>query len=123
MRKDWKMMKELSVHTRLNPNGRIQRLLSFNRRLQNEPQVVQELAEWNLRLDDKLANVPGRVLPTETIHFGQRGQVPAGAQADWTRQLSSNLMYTTTKLQDWCVIVPPRPARDAEVSSTETFRQ
>ncbi|XP_043281262.1 piwi-like protein Siwi [Venturia canescens] len=114
MRRDFRMMRELGTHTRLNPNGRIQRLLSFNRRLQNEPKVVQELSEWNLRLDDKLVTLPGKILKPETIHFGQRQTKTTDAQADWTRDICRNQMYTSNKLQNWCVIVPNRQARDAE---------
>lgn len=115
MRSDHQMMRELANHTRLNPNGRIQRLLSFNRRLQTEPQVVDELREWNFRLDTKLVTIPRRIFEPERIGFGgQSGVVSAGDQADWTRELRNKQMFITATLQKWFIIVPNRLVNDSE---------
>lgn len=62
-------MADVAQHTRVNPPGRIQRLLSFNRRLLAESQCVDTFSEWNMTLDSNLVEVPGRVLPNEKIHF------------------------------------------------------
>jgi aubergine-like protein len=39
MRSNYKLMSAMAVHTRVNPQMRIQRLLAFSRRLREEPEV------------------------------------------------------------------------------------
>lgn len=115
MRGNFQMMRELANHTRVNPQGRIDRLLAFNRRLQTEPQVVKEFKEWNLKLDNKLVTLPARIFNPETIGFGgQSGLVSAGDSADWTREVRSRQMLVTSRLQNWSMIVPSRLTGDAQ---------
>ena len=117
MRSDFRMMRELDVHTKLNPDARIQRLLAFNKRLQEEPKIVQEFQDWNLALDNKLLTVNGRILDTQKIVFGRQVQVSAGPQADWSRALRDQHMLYSVHLKDWFVVVPNRLVRDAQVST------
>ncbi|XP_043284504.1 piwi-like protein Siwi [Venturia canescens] len=114
MREDRTMMRELATYTRLDPRGRINRLMSFNKRLHDEPQVVTEFRNWNLQLDNKLVTLPARILPTEEITFGQGRSTTAGDKADWTFSLRSNPMLETTRLNNWVMVIPNRVARDAE---------
>lgn len=62
-------MSAVAVYTRLPPKARIDKLLAFNQRLQNAPESVQNLKEWNFKLDTNLAQVVGRQLPNEKILF------------------------------------------------------
>ena len=121
MRSNFHMMRDLSNHTRLNPDMRIQRLMSFNQRLHSEPKVIEQLNEWNLRLDKQLVTLPGRVLPPEKIVFGGNQMVPAGNQSDWTREVRNKQMFTTGRLQRWYIIAPSRLMRDTE-SFVNTMR-
>lgn len=41
MRADFKLMRDLDVHTKIGPDVRIRKLLSFNRRFTETPEVVQ----------------------------------------------------------------------------------
>lgn len=53
------------------PRTRQQRLLDYNRRVQNTKESVDVLREWNLDLDRALVNVDGHRLKSETLLFGQ----------------------------------------------------
>lgn len=116
MRADRTMMRELATHTRLNPQGRVQRLLSFNQRIQREPQAVQELTEWNMQLDQQLMEIPGRIFDQEKIIFGRQTFVMAGEGAEWTREVRNKPMLQSVSLTEWVVIVPNRNVRDSQVS-------
>ncbi|XP_057321204.1 piwi-like protein Siwi isoform X2 [Microplitis mediator] len=113
MRSDYKLMAALAVHTRLNPERRIEKLLNFNRRLQTTPEVVEEYRKWNLRLDTNLVEIPARILPPENIIFGNMKQ-SATQRADWTSHFRSARLIVCTKLHDWVLILPERLRRDAQ---------
>lgn len=105
MRNDYKLMAALAKHTRVNPDRRIDKLLTFNRRLQDKPAVVQEFKQWNLRLDTNLVEIPARVLPPENIIFGSSRE-SATQSADWTRHFRSSRLIICNKLSDWVLLVP-----------------
>lgn len=63
-------MQAMGEHTRMGPQPRITKLLNFNRRLQQTPESLRVLSEWNLELDQNLVSVPGRILESQTILFG-----------------------------------------------------
>lgn len=63
------LMSAVAEHTRIGPPERVKRLISFNQRLFSEPKCMETFAQWNMTLDTNLVEVPGRVLPIETIKF------------------------------------------------------
>ncbi|EDW63285.1 protein piwi [Drosophila virilis] len=114
MRKKMDFMRALANHTRMNPGRRIERLQTFNRRLQTTADSVKVLKDWNMQLDDKLIEVQGRVIAPQRIVFNNRSRVSAGDNADWTRYFRDQQMLTTPRegLDRWAVIVPERNLRD-----------
>lgn len=56
--------------TRLNPDRRCERLLMFNKRLQDQVDSMKVLKDWNMTLERDLVNLRGRVIPAQTIVFG-----------------------------------------------------
>ncbi|CAL7950934.1 unnamed protein product [Xylocopa violacea] len=114
MRENFNLMRALSQHTRVSPNLRIDKLMTFNRRLRSEKQVVQELNEWNLQLDDRLIEIPARFLPPEKIVLGGNRTVSAGQFADWTRELQQKLAFNAARLSNWVLIYVSRMKRDVE---------
>lgn len=59
----------MADHTRLNPDRRIERLETFNRRLQTSPESTEVFKTWQMELDRRLIELPGRLLPQEMIFF------------------------------------------------------
>lgn len=62
-------MRAMSDHTRMNPSRRIDRLRTFNQRLQTTPESVKVLTDWNMKLDEKLVEVQGRLIAPQKIVF------------------------------------------------------
>ncbi|CAH0406951.1 unnamed protein product [Chilo suppressalis] len=115
MRANFQLMKALDSHTKIGPDVRIKKLLSFNRRFTQTPQVVEELATWSLRLSNNLIKFKGRQLPTENIVQGEDARYPAGDTTEgWTRDMRSKNLLSIARVQSWVVITPERQRRDAE---------
>lgn len=60
----------MAEYTRVSPSLRIAKLLEFNQRLQNTPQSMDILREWQVKLDKNLVEVPGRQLNLQKIMYG-----------------------------------------------------
>lgn len=117
MRTNFQLMKSLANHTKLGPDLRIQKLLAFNKRLQSTPVCVQELTDWNMKLDSKLIEFTGRLLPPEVICMNADGRTkfPAGETFDgWTRDMRSKTMLSVGQVTSWAVITPAKLAQTAQ---------
>nr|UJZ92587.1 piwi-like protein Siwi [Scaphoideus titanus] len=116
MRANFQLMRAMATHTRIGPGDRIARLLVMNRRLNGEARVKKEFEDWNMRLADKLVDIPARVLPPEQIVLGNNMAVPSGDECDWTRHLRSNPMFVMPQggLSRWVIIFPSRVGRDTQ---------
>ncbi|XP_037810785.1 protein piwi [Lucilia sericata] len=113
MRNNFRLMRALADHTRMNPDRRIDRLKIFNRRLQQTEDSVKILNEWNMQLDDRLVEVEGRILDQQKIVFRDHRKEPSGEQADWTRHCRIGMFTTPSRgLNRWCVIATSRNARE-----------
>lgn len=114
MRSDFRMMRAMADHTRLNPDRRIERLETFNRRLQTTPDSMEVFKVWQMELDKRLVELPGRLLPEEIILCSATAKgTPTGENADWTMIFRNNPMLSTVRLQRWFVVVPQRASREA----------
>ncbi|XP_014605290.1 PREDICTED: protein aubergine-like isoform X2 [Polistes canadensis] len=113
MRSNFNLMKSLSTHTRVSPEARIKKLLNFNRRLCSEPNIISELKNWNLKLENKLIEVPARVLPYENIVYGSRTKSTT-SEANWTKDLRNNRFVSCTSLDNWVVIQTSFTRADCE---------
>nr|XP_033336473.1 piwi-like protein Siwi [Megalopta genalis] len=114
MRGNFHLMRALSEHTRVAPRSRIDKLMMFNRRLSSERAIVQELNDWNLKLDQKLVDIPSRILPKEVIVLGGNKKVSSGQFADWTRELHNKNLFNVVQLSNWVVICMSRMRREVE---------
>lgn len=109
MRKDFHLMRALADHTRLTPDKRIDRLETFNRRLQQSKESAEVFKFWKTELDRRLVEVQARVLPPETIFFHPEDdncKILAGDMAEWQMAFRNNPMYLTVALTNWFVVCP-----------------
>lgn len=114
MRENFSVMQSLSQHTRVNADARIAKLLSFHKRLNEQPNVVQELKQWNLTLDKDLLDVKGRVLPAEKLVFGGN-VIIVPTRGDWSREMQNKRSLVPKELKDWILIVLERDRRNIQV--------
>lgn len=70
MRRNFALMRDVAVHTRVGPQQRLQKLRQFNTRLQNNEKSIQCFREWSLNLGTELVDITARQLPSEQIRFG-----------------------------------------------------
>ena len=63
-------MKDLAQHTRLSPQARVQNLLEFRQSLDRNEEAASQLSRWNMKFDEKLVDIPARVLSTQNILQG-----------------------------------------------------
>ncbi|XP_075168095.1 protein piwi-like [Haematobia irritans] len=114
MRNNFKLMRDLSEHTRMNPDRRIDRLRVFNERLHQTEASMRVLQDWNMKLDTRLVDVRGRIIDPQNIVFRDLRKESSGEQADWTRHFRNMGMFTTPSrgLQRWAVIGTNRSSRE-----------
>ncbi|XP_050528664.1 piwi-like protein Siwi [Daktulosphaira vitifoliae] len=113
MRNNLTLMRDMAVHTRVDPNERVKRLTNFAHRLLSTPKSVEELKKWNLTLGKNLVELSGRVLPPEKIKSNTR-DYDGALEADWTKQLRFLPMYTCALMKCWVIVAPQDCIRDVQ---------
>lgn len=107
MRENFRLMSAVAQYTRLGPKDRIDRLLSFNNRLLNQPNIVQEFSEWNLQLDNRLLDVPGRILAPEILYFGRDATITPD-DGDWGKPMQNKHCLINKGLHSWVLLITER---------------
>ncbi|XP_060846985.1 piwi-like protein Siwi [Rhopalosiphum padi] len=113
MRNNFTLMKDMAIHTRVNPKERMDRLTNFANRLLSTPDSVTELKRWNLTLSNKLVELTGRTLQPESIQSRTKGY-NGGEEADWTKHLRSLPMFTSASVKHWVILAPKDCCREVE---------
>ncbi|XP_037537105.1 piwi-like protein 1 [Nematolebias whitei] len=114
MRKDFTIMKDLSTHTRLNPDQREKRLNSFMANIQRNADAQAELGKWGLSFDKQLLSLTGRVLGGERIFQGSRSYEYNPQAADWSREMRGIPLISSPSLNDWLIFHAPRNNMEAQ---------
>ncbi|XP_075707606.1 piwi-like protein 4 isoform X2 [Rhinoderma darwinii] len=109
---DFRLMKDLSLETQLNPERRQKRLQTLAENIQENREASSELAKWGLQLEKQLS-VTGRVIPPERICLRDNICQPASA-ADWSRDTRNGRMIYAKPLSNWLLLFSHRSADVAE---------
>uniref|UniRef100_A0A4W3JA72 Piwi-like RNA-mediated gene silencing 1 n=1 Tax=Callorhinchus milii TaxID=7868 RepID=A0A4W3JA72_CALMI len=104
MRSDFNVMRDLSMHTRLTPEQREQRLGSFMDYIQKDDNVQKELSDWGLQFDSKLLSMSGRVVPSEKIHQGGKMFDYNPQVAEWSRETRGTRLINPIPLENWVMV-------------------
>ena len=115
MRSDFNLMRAVAEHTRINPQGRIDRLRKFNSTLAQNAQVADVFRTWNFRLDQNLVQIDGRVLNVPRMKVGGN-QYQEVKNGDWNFAFPKNKQLCPCKLKDWILLLPSRMRDDGKVS-------
>lgn len=70
-RENFHLMRALADHTRVGPQGRMEKLMEFSHRMRSSQDCMNEIRRWDLNVADSLIRFSGRVLPPETIVGGK----------------------------------------------------
>ncbi|XP_071093957.1 piwi-like protein 1 isoform X1 [Haliotis cracherodii] len=109
MRADFQVMKDVAVHTRIPPDDRVARLLSFRNRLERNEQARQEVENWDFQFSEALVEVSGRLLrPEPIIHGGNTRFFYNPQHAEWSSSVRGKKLLVTVALSNWVVLSPSR---------------
>eukprot|EP00079_Xenopus_tropicalis_P021979 XP_012813692.1 PREDICTED: piwi-like protein 4 [Xenopus tropicalis] len=109
---DFRLMKDLSMETQLDPERRQQRLQRLADSIQRTPEASAELEKWGLRMDKQIP-VTGRIAPPERIFMRDNVCTP-GSPADWARDTRNEKVICVAPLQNWLMLFSYRNADVAE---------
>ncbi|XP_037634959.1 piwi-like protein 1 isoform X1 [Sebastes umbrosus] len=114
MRADFRIMKDLSEHTRLNPEQREGRLNRFVSNIQKNADAQAELDKWGLNFDKELLNLTGRVLPAERIFQGTKSYDYNPWLADWAKEMRGVPLISAPPLDSWLLFYTRRNSNEAQ---------
>uniref|UniRef100_A0A8C6Q612 Piwi-like RNA-mediated gene silencing 1 n=1 Tax=Nothobranchius furzeri TaxID=105023 RepID=A0A8C6Q612_NOTFU len=114
MRKDFTIMKDLSAHTRLNPDQREKRLTSFLSNIQRNAEAQTEMTKWGLSFDKQLLKLTGRVLGGERLFQGSQWYDYNPQTADWSREMRGLSVISSPPLNCWLLFHTKRNSSEAQ---------
>ncbi|XP_034048599.1 piwi-like protein 1 [Thalassophryne amazonica] len=114
MRGDFTIMRDLSSHTRLNPDQRETRLNRFITNIHKNADAQAELDTWGLSFDRQLLNLNARVLPGERILQGQRSYEYNPWAADWSKEMRGVPVISSPPLSSWLIFFTRRNGNEAQ---------
>jgi aubergine-like protein len=111
MRNDFRMMQDFAKVTRVGPHERARELEALSEEIANNPAARKELADWNLELSGRLAEVKGRVMDKEIIRMTkgrELSNVVVDNDASWSRNMRDVKVTVPVALekQQWLCIYP-----------------
>ncbi|XP_031705377.1 piwi-like protein 1 [Anarrhichthys ocellatus] len=114
MRADYTIMKDLSSHTKLEPDVREGRLNRFVSNIQKNTDAQAELDKWGLSFDKQLLNLTGRVLPAERIFQGPKSYDYNPNSADWSKEMRGLPLISAPPLDNWLMLYTRRNEGEAQ---------
>ncbi|KAL8619083.1 hypothetical protein ACOMHN_019355 [Nucella lapillus] len=125
-RTDFRLRKDLDVHTKLDPDSRARKLKGFLTSIHNKEEAVKELKAWNMRFEPNLVQIQGRELPQQDVFMRSRGQnIPLEFEknkVEWSRAMQSRQMLLTINLKNWILVYMRRSEQNAR-SLAQSLRE
>ncbi|XP_075424811.1 piwi-like protein 1 isoform X1 [Ascaphus truei] len=121
-RRNFSVMKDLAVHTRLAPDQREKQVGRLLHHIHRDEGVQKELRDSGLGFDTSLLTFTGRVAPPEKI-FQANTVVEYNPQtADWTRDISRSTIISMKPLDNWLLIYSKRNYEAANTLLQSLFK-
>ena len=114
MRKNFTVMKDLAVHTKLSPYQRLGSFKKFIDNINNTPAAKEVLANWGLSLDKAPLLMNARLFEEQTINFGKNMKISAGPNADFSRGTTQYEVLEPVDLQSWILLYTRVDEKQAE---------
>ena len=77
--------------------------MQFVQRVTSNPDAYKLLTDWGLTIDEGTINLVARILPPETLFFGQGRKEIIGPRGDWNRSATSSVL-TAVDLRKWAIL-------------------
>lgn len=97
-------MRDVATYTRITPNQRANELVQFCKRVNEEPETRQLLANWGLRLVEKAVGLQVRLLDEEKVYFANNKTFGVGPNADFGKYCTNNVLLSVVPLHNWLLI-------------------
>lgn len=97
-------MRDVATFTRINPNQRANELVKFCKRVNNQPETRQLLANWGLRLSENAVGVQMRHLDEERVFFANNKSFGVGPSAEFGKYSTNNVSLHVIPLHNWLLI-------------------
>lgn len=114
MRKNFTVMKDLAVHTKLSPYQRLGSFKKFIDNINNTPAAKEVLAGWGLSIDKTPLIMNARLFEEQTINFGKNMKISAGPNADFSRGITQYEVLEPIDLQSWILLYTRADEKQAE---------
>merc|ERR1712200_204416 len=108
MRSDYRVMKDVALHTRVSPDDRQKALASFLSNVHNNAEAVSLLDQWGLVLDREPIRMDGRTMDPEKLKVGNEREFTVNSKADWGRESTNNTCLKTVAIKSWHVVSTSR---------------
>lgn len=114
MRTDFRVMKDLAIHTRQSPDQRVDKLRNLIKKIHTTPSVQDELKSWNLNIEKDLIKLTGRELLSEKIKVNVQQEFSVNPRtADWARDMQDKKIMQPVQIKDWLLICVARDTNHA----------
>ncbi|TRY98701.1 hypothetical protein DNTS_018328 [Danionella cerebrum] len=113
MRKDFRAMKDLSMHINVGAEQHTQSLKKLLHNINTNNEALSELGRWGLNISQEILVTKGRTLPNETICL-HSASFPTSPTVDWSREVVRDSSISTIPLSCWAVFFPRRASDQAE---------
>nr|XP_061841867.1 piwi-like protein 2 isoform X1 [Nerophis lumbriciformis] len=113
MRKDFRVMKDLTMHIKVNGEQHTQLIKQLLKNMSTNPDSLKEVTQWGLEFVSEILLVKGRTLPLETICV-QTSSFTTGADGSWSRDVVRLASISSIPLKMWAIFYPRRCAEQAE---------
>lgn len=118
MRSDFRVMRDISNHTRVPPDIRGKELEKFISDASSNPEVSEALKEWGFSINPDMLEIPARVLPPETIIFRNKRQTVDPLTEEWSGACKNSHVISSVPLTNWLLIYPSRSRQLAKDFAT-----
>jgi len=110
-RANFNLMKAMGDYTRQDPAKRTLTLKGFSKRIKENPEIQQELKDWNLRFAEDLVQFRARILAPETIlGAGSSKFSYSHDNADWGGAFRNWKQWSVVNCSKWAVVFAQKDA-------------
>ncbi|XP_060643492.2 piwi-like protein 2 [Anolis sagrei] len=112
MKKDFRIMKELSHQINLSPKQHHMSLRQLLDRIKKNKDAHNELSRWGLHLDNDICKANGRILPMERINL-KKTTFNTSEDLNWSKEVAREACISAVSLRYWALFYPKRTREQA----------
>lgn len=114
VRTDYSVMKDIAVHTRIEPATRVRTLEGFIGKLHTNDAARKHLNNWHLEFARNLLSTTARQVKAEAIKQHDCTLRYNPMTADWSREMKNRKFLAAENMCRWIVVVTEKDRRLAE---------